>query len=118
MGIWHWIKHFDLFRGDPVPPEDPDHPQHWCPVNSDRYRAIQDRLKAHPEREYWDAAKRTVLADDIDALALSSEDPGPDNLVMAVDQLRRIANGLRVRRSFSPPQVSNALASYIKQDGE
>ena len=116
MGIWHWIKNFDLFRR--VPPEDPDHPQHWCPVNSDLYRAIQDRLKAHLERDYWDASNRTRLADDIDALALSADDPGPDNLVMAVDQLRRIANGLRVRRSFSPPQVSNALAGYIKQDGE
>ena len=36
------------------------------------------------------------LADDIDGLALSAGDPGQQSIVMAVDQLRRVANGLRL----------------------
>ena len=98
--------------------EDPDDPQHWAPVNEERFTAILGKLRAHPERAYWTADERRKLADDIDALALSADDPvsgpGEQSIVMAVDQLTRIANGLRARSSFSPPQLAAALASYVQ----
>ena len=98
--------------------EDPDDPQHWAPVNEERFTAILGKLRAHPERAYWTADERRKLADDIDALALSADDPvsgpGEQSIVMAVDQLTRIANGLRARSSFSPPQLAAALASYAQ----
>ena len=94
--------------------ESPDDPQHWAPVSEPRYAGIIGRLRAQPSRAYWTADERTRMADDIDGLALSADDPGPQSIVMAVDQLRRIANGLRARESFSPPQLAAALAGYVR----
>ncbi len=91
-----------------------DNPQHWAPVSEPRYAGIILRLRRSQPPSYWTRSNRMRLADDIDGLALSAGDPGQQSIVMAVDQLRRVANGLRARQSFSPPRLAATLESYVQ----
>ena len=100
--------------GNPWDNEDPDKPEHFAPVSSMLLSQLSNKLTDHPERDYWDESNRMEMADAIDGLAESASDAGPDSVVMAVDQLRRIAAGLRGRDSFSPPQLYSDIFSYIQ----
>ena len=107
-----------LVQDAPVPvgsaQETPDDPQHWAPVSEPRYAGIILRLRRSQPPAYWTRVERMRLADDIDGLALTADDPGPQSIVMAVDQLRRVATGIRARQSFSPPRLAATLESYVQ----
>ena len=88
---------------------------HYCPVAKSRYARIQRTLTADHRRRDWSVQGRVRLADDIDELALSASDPG-EYIVMEVDELRDMAALLRTVDSFSPPQLSAALAGCVEPE--
>ena len=91
---------------------------HYCPVTKSRYVHIQRILTTDHRRRDWSYSGRLGIADDLDALATSADDPGPEWIVMEVDDLRRIAEALRTVESLSPPQLSAALAGCVEVEAD
>lgn len=92
----------------------PDERHHLLPVDARIYRRIQDDLRGISGRGTAEDIER--IAGLMDELAVSAADPGPESLVIDVEQIKRMAEGLRTRNSFSPPQLAAAIESYVREE--
>ena len=91
---------------------------HYCPVTKSRYVLIQRTLTEDHLHRDWSYSGRLRLADDIDGLATSAADPGPESIVMEVDDLRSVAELLRTVDSFSPSALLAKIASCVEVEND
>ena len=69
----------------------------------------------HLQRD-WSVEGRVRLADDIDELATSERDPGPETITMAVDRLTKLAADLRACNTVPPHRFAAAVSQCVQDE--
>ena len=88
----------------------------WCPVTKSRYVTAMHALAVNHRQRDWSDEGRVRLADDLDELATSERDPGPETITMAVDRLTKLASDLRACKTFPPHRFAAALAQCVQDE--
>ena len=88
----------------------------WCPVTKSRYVTAMHALAANHRSRDWSAEGTNRLADDLDALAASERDPGPETITMAVDRITKLAASLRDVAIGHPHRLAAALAGCVQDE--
>ena len=88
----------------------------WCPVTKSRYVTAMLTLAVNHRQRDWSVEGRVALADDLDELATSERDPGPETITMAVDRLTKLALYMRTTESFNPHRVAASLAGCVQDE--
>ena len=93
-------------------------PIHYVPVSEQYYARLIEELDGHPYSNQWSRADRCHFASDLNMLAESGDEAGPDSTLIpiAVDRIRDVADWLPGAVGFSPLDLKDLLMSYVQED--
>ena len=90
----------------------------WCPVTTSRYVSVMRALATNHRHADWSVEGIERLAADIDELAGSERDPGPETITMDVARLTKAAADLRACDAFHPHFLAAVIAGCVQDEAD